>query len=175
MADVRQAAQLPSGQRDDPDARYSVADLENRHGRLDVETSRSGGAGIHDQATIGGRDKRNVRVAIDDDVGCITSEELYRLRRSEFVAVAHVDFQAADFDVNRRREPGIPGVVGVAEDCLDGRDDRELVKDLVTPDVAGVEDTIDPGQCDMNLRPHEAMSVGNQTEPMDGGCGRWDV
>jgi hypothetical protein len=116
-----------------------------------------------------------VRVAVNDDVGRITSKELRRLRDTELVAVAHMDLQSADFDVDRRWKARIAGTVSVAEDRLDWCDDREFVEDLVAADVAGVKDQFDTGEGGVDLWTYEAVRVRNQAEPMDGGGGRWDV
>ena len=105
---------------------------------------------------------------VHDVVGRITSDEFLRLRRAGFVTMADMDRDAGNFQVDRRPQPRITQLVGVAEDCVHGSDEGEFVEDLVAADVAGVEDELHTFQRFMDLRPDETMRIRDQSETADG-------
>jgi hypothetical protein len=150
-------------------------DLENRDTGLDVEASRSGCAGIHDETGRGLCDERSMGMAVDNDVGRITSEQPLRLGRSQLVTVAHVDAEAVHDKVDGGAQPRVRLVIGVAVDRLHRRNDRELVENLVAVDVARVKDERDSRQGLMNLGPHQPMCIRDEADAAKGGCEMWDV
>ena len=113
-----------------------------------------------------------MRVAIYDDIGRITSEQLLGLRDAEFVAMADVDMDSVDLHVDRGAQPGVAGFVGIAVDGVHGGDDGELLEDFVAADIAGVEDQLYPGQSRVNFGSKETMRVRDQPDPTDG---RWEM
>jgi hypothetical protein len=102
-------------------------------------------------------------------------EQFVRLRYAEFVSVADVNPEAADRQVDRCLQPRVSGFVRVPVHGMDRSDKGEFVEDFVTADVASVEDEVDSAKGVMDFRTQKPMSVRNQTEPMDGGRGTWDV
>jgi hypothetical protein len=153
----------------------ATPDLQDRDTGQDIEARRTRRARIHHEPAACLCHERDVGVPIDDDIGCITSDELLRLRRAGFVTMADVDRDARNFHVDRLPEPRVADFVGVAEDGVDGRDEAKLVEDFVAADVTGVEDQLNAEKGVVNFRTQQAMRVGNETEPMDGGGGMWDV
>ena len=73
---------------------------------------------------------------------------------------------AVDRDLDRLSESWVAGRVGVAEDSLHGRDERELVQDRVASHIARVEDELDARERRVHLRARQAMGVGDQANDM---------
>src|SRR5207249_1887448 len=57
---------------------------------------------------------------------------------------------------------GVPHRIGVAAHRMHRRDSRQLVQNLVGPDVAGVEDELDSLERGEHLGPKQAMGIGDQ-------------
>lgn len=101
-------------------------------------------------------------MAVDEDVLGVGLQELLRRRASHFVAVTHTDPQAVALSANSFAEAWVIGRVGVAEHGVHRRNHSELVEDLVTADVTGVENQLDSRQRFVNVRPQQTVRVGNQ-------------
>ena len=159
----------PQLQVDQPNFCLPFRNLEDREARLQVEARRTGSAGIHDQAAICLHDQGRVRVAVHDDVGRITSEQLLGPGDAELVSMADVDAETVDGHVDRRAQAGVARCVGVSVNSMHRRDDGEFVEDLVAADVARVEDQLNPLERFVDFRPYKPVRVGNQAKPSDGG------
>ena len=160
-----------SGQINDLHRCLAIPDFENRDAGLQFESCGTGGSRIHHEPAVGLDDELLVGMAIDDDISCITREQLLGLGRAEFVAMTHVDHAAVDGHIDGGREAGVAGFVDVAVDGVYRRDQRQLVEDFVAAHIAGVEDQFDAGKRVVNLWTQQPMRIRNETEPMDGGCG----
>ena len=66
-------------------------------------------------------------------------------------------------------------IVGVAEHRVEGRDNRQLVEDLVATDITGMQDERDAGEHLVNFWSHQPMCVRNEADAMDGVCRRSDA
>lgn len=51
----------------------------------------------------------------------------------------------------------------------------EFVENLITADIAGMEDEVDAAKGVVNLGTQQAVRVGNETDSVNGGGRRWDV
>src|SRR6185437_9262632 len=105
-----------------------------------------------------------MRVAIDDDVGVIPFEQLFGPRCAELVSVTDMDPQVANLHVDGCCQSRIAWRIRVAKHGAYGRDERELVENFVTPDVASVQVQFDPGERRMHARPHQPVCVRDQAD-----------
>ena len=67
----------------------------------DVEPPRTCSAGIHDEPAACARHELPMRVAVHDDVGVVPFDQRLRPRRSDLVAVIHMDRNDGDVVSNR--------------------------------------------------------------------------
>src|SRR5205823_1335076 len=84
---------IRSIERDDLDLRAPLRDEEARDARLHIESTRTGGAWIHDQPAALPQDRGAVRVAEHEHVARVAREHQMRRGASELVAVADVERQ----------------------------------------------------------------------------------
>lgn len=91
----------------------------------------------------------------DDDVRVVAGKESLRSRAANFIAVADVEGQPANLDVEPRNEPGLTRIVRIAENGSDGGDRRKLVNHRSPADVAGVQDELDTFERGKDLGTHQ--------------------
>src|SRR6185312_8487961 len=132
----------------------------------EVESSGTCGARIDRQAAGKVEDQLFVRVAIYYDI-CVRvgSEQLLRLGAAELVAVTHVKAEVFERLFERQRKIRIVDGIAIPGDGVDRGDGPQLVQDVVTAHVTGVEDKVDPGEGRMNGWPEKAVRIGDEPQP----------
>src|SRR4029079_1916065 len=142
------------------------ASLAHRHpgdAWLQVETARARGARVHDQPPAPLLNQWLVGVTVHDDVGSVSREQPFRCRTAtDFVAMADVDDDPFELQVEAFRETRLARRVGVAVDGADGSDRRELVHDRRSADVTGVKDEFDAVEYGEDFGADEAVCIGDQ-------------
>ena len=78
--------------------------------------------------------------------------------------VTHTDPQPFALPPDAFVKSRIVGGIGVPEHRVHRSNRRELVENVISADVAGVQNQLDSGQRIMNVRPELAVRVGNQTD-----------
>ena len=144
-------------------AHFAVADFERRHRYRKLEAARPRTAGINEEYAVFIIDYRAVRMARDDNAesGGFGIEV-------EVTDIVHdVDRNPADFNLLGRLNRISPhSEIIVAAHGDNRRDPAQLIQNLRTANIAGVQDLIDTGKRAHCLRPHEVVGVGNQADFM---------
>ena len=110
-----------------------------------------------------------MRVAEDDDIGGVGAEHAGRRRAAELVAVADVNRELANRQLDSLLEAGVGRVIYVAEHGVYRRDLLQLPEDAVVTDVAAMKDERDAGQRRPDFLPELAVRVGYETDEAGGG------
>ena len=107
-------------------------------------------------------------MSVHDEVGVVRRRELFRRRLANFVTMADVDPHAAHLEIERVRQVRVIRRIGVAAHGPYGCDHAQLVEDLRTADVAGMEDLVHTREGRVHVRPHEPMGVADETNQQAG-------
>ena len=107
-----------------------------------------------------------MRVAVDDDIGIVSSSEFRRGWASNLVTVTDVDPDAIDRDDDFLAQPRFTGGIGVAEDGPDRRNQSQLVQDVGAADIPRMKNEIDPRQRVVDAGPKEPMRIGDETNDL---------
>ncbi len=125
-------------ERHDLNLGHTLRNREHRDSGLNVEPSRSRSTGIHHQLPLEPHDQRSVRMAIDDHISVVPRYKPLRRRNAQFVPVTHMNAHPADLSVDRLRKAALTRHIAVPEHCLDGRNQLQLIQNLVPFHIARV-------------------------------------
>jgi hypothetical protein len=102
-------------------------------------------------------------MAVDDHIRVVRREQLSRRGTAQLIPVTDMYEESADLDANCGREARIAGGIGVAMDRPHGSDDRQLVQNVITADIARMQNELNSGKRIMHTRPHQPMGIRYQS------------
>jgi hypothetical protein len=140
---------------------FAVADFEHCYRYRKLEAARPCTAGINEEYAVLIIDYRAVRMPRDDN-----AESGGFGIKVEVADIVHaVDRNPADFNSFGRLNRVSPhSEIIVAAHGDNRRDSAQLIQNLRTANIAGVQDVIDSGKRAYCLRTHEVVGVGNQAD-----------
>jgi hypothetical protein len=72
--------------------------------------------------------------------------------------------ESANLECKQQREMPVVGRIGVAVDRSDGGDDGQLAQNVVTADIARMEDEVNTGEGVVHARPEQSVSIRYQSD-----------
>ncbi len=105
-----------------------------------------------------------MRVAVHDHVAGVPRQQQLRPRAADFVAVAHMNREAANVQPAFSPQQRVSSIVDVAGYSFDGRNRGQLTKNVRAADVAGMDDQLDASQRVPQLRAEETVRVGDEAD-----------
>lgn len=108
--------------------------------------------------------QRPMRVAVHNHISIICFDQRCWSRNAEFVAVTHVDADASDLEVEGPFEQRIGGIIAVADDGMNRRDERQFVHNFVAADIAGVKDQADAVERPVYVGAQQAVRIADKTD-----------
>jgi len=91
---------------------------------------------------------------VDDHIRIVGREQARRGGTAKLVAVADVNGQAAERQIETRLQRGFPRRIGVPKDRLNRRNRAQLVEDAASSHVTSVQDQLDAAKPIEHFRPH---------------------
>jgi hypothetical protein len=143
----------------------AICDRQPRATRFEIESPRARSSRIDDETVVRGPEHQPpVRVTVHEDVARVPGEQQLRPGAADFVAVAHMDCEPAHAKRALSGETRVLPVIDISRDGFDRGDLRQLPEDLLTADVARVDDEIDTRHRGPQLRPEEAVRVRDEAD-----------
>src|SRR5687767_1862855 len=144
--------------------RLTVLDGKPRNTRLELESLGAGGTGIYHYAISRRRDELTMCVAVHDHTLRVRCQKLLWSWTPELVTVTHMDVDAAARHRQLLLEIRVICKISVPVDCLNRRDEAELVEYRGTAYVARMQNEADAPESLMHRWTKQPMRIRDQAD-----------